>query len=282
MRLLLPLALLLAGCAEEAATPSQEQGPVRRVVSLLPAFTEVVVGLGAADRLVGCTPHCRPGCDVAVVGWQGAGAAEEILRRDPDLVLRQRTRAADDPVLTLLERAGVRVLAIPSETIADARSAIVEIGDALSLSERAGEFLADFDRRLEQARAGARGKSAPKVLFVFGRDPGAVANIHAAGPGTFLDEMIRFAGGRNALADLDSPYPAISLDTFVRVSPDVIIDNLPPEEGEAFRDAWSRFAELVPAVRDGRIHAVRDPALLIPGPRLPEAVRRLVGMIHGE
>ena len=78
MRLLLPLALLLATCAEEAKKP--ETGPVRRVVSLLPAFTEIVVELGAADRLVGCTPHCRPGRDVTVVGWQGSGAAEEILR----------------------------------------------------------------------------------------------------------------------------------------------------------------------------------------------------------
>jgi hypothetical protein len=68
----------------------------------------------------------------------------------------------------------------------------------------------------------------------------------------------------------------------VRVAPDVIIDNLPPEEGDAYRDAWSRFADLVPAVRDGRIHAVRDPALLIPGPRLPAAIERLVEMIHGD
>jgi ABC-type Fe3+-hydroxamate transport system substrate-binding protein len=80
------------------------------------------------------------------------------------------------------------------------------------------------------------------------------------------------------LGDLAAPYPTVNLETVVRRKPEVIIDNLPPEED--FRSAWARL-DTVPAVRHGRVHAVRDPDLLIPGPRLPEAVARLVEMIHG-
>jgi len=271
------LALALAACAREA--PRAPAGPPRRIVSLLPAYTAWVVALGAGDRLVGCTEYGEPGREVTRVPWQGPDAAEAIVRCRPDLVLRQTPRREKDVLASVLERANIPVLSLPSETMADARAAIPALAAALGLEERGAALARDFDARMDAVRAKAAGGSRPKVLFVFGRDAGLAANISAAGPGSFLDEMIRAAGGRNALEDLARPYPAIGLDDFVRAAPDVIIDNLPPEDDP--HAAWARFAEVVPAVRDGRVYAIRDRGLLIPGPRLPEAVERLAEMIHG-
>ncbi len=271
MRLLLPIALL-AACARD---PARGKG----VVSLLPSFTEIVLALGEGERLVGCTAYCRPGRDVTRLPWQDASAAEAILRVGPALVLKQAPRTPEDPLKAALQRADVRVLSFPSETIEDVRAAILGLGDALGRRATAEAYLGRFDAELDAARAFSAGREAPSVLFVTRRSAGAVANIDAAGPGTFLDELIRAAGGRNVLADVDAPYPTISLETFVRRAPQVIIDNLPAEEDPL--DAWGKFAAQVPAVRDRRVFAVRDAALLIPGPRLPEAVRRLAEMIHG-
>ena len=272
------LVFLLVGCgAPEAPRPPAE---ARRIVSLLPSFTEILVELDAADRLVGCTEHCRPGWEVTRLSWQGAGAAEAILRTKPDLVLRQKVRAKTDPVRAALEKSGVYVLTVPSETIEDVRSGILTIGGAVGKRDEAMRFVETFSADLVRARAGAVGKGRPKVLFVFGRDQGAVANVTAAGPGSFLDELIRFAGGRNILEDLDSPYPTISLELIVRRGPQVIIDNVPTESDPL--TAWrASVLASVPAVRDRRVFPVRDPGLLIPGPRLPAAVRRMVEMIHG-
>ena len=76
--------------------------------------------------------------------------------------------------------------------------------------------------------------------------------------------------------------PASALADLVRRKPEVIIDNLPAEKDlAAVRKSWSRMKP-VPAVRDGRIHAVFDRDLLIPGPRLPAGLARLAKMIHGE
>lgn len=273
--------LLLAACGGWSPSP----GPpprATRVVSLLPSLTAIVRELGAADRLVACTEHCDPGDgrDLPRVPWEGGRAAEVILRLAPDLVLKQAPRKAEDPLREALRAAGVAVVAVPSETMADVREAIVAVGDALGLPERAARFRERFDADLERARLGARGRPVPSVLFVFHRDPGKVANVMGAGPGTFLDELIRFAGGRNVLAGYRAPYPQVRLEDLVRLKPEVIVDNLPAGEDPAA--AWAEFAEAgVPAVVEGRVRVVQDNALLIPGPHLPRSVARMVELIHG-
>ncbi|MHC4548813.1 MAG: ABC transporter substrate-binding protein [Planctomycetota bacterium] len=266
------LVFLWAACGREPSASA------RGVVSLLPSWTEIIAELGAADRLVGCTEACAPECAVPRVPWRGPQAAESIVRLRPALVVRQASRAARDPLHHALARAGIEVLSLPSETIADVRDAIVRIGHALGRERAAGAYRARFDAALEQARAGAQGAARPRVLFVFGRDADALANIDGAGPGTFLDELIRYAGGRNVLEEMRVPYPRIRLETVVRLKPDVIIDNVPGAADP--RAQWERL-RTVPAVRDGRIFAVKDRDLLIPGPHLPRSVERMVEMIHG-
>jgi len=266
------LALLVA-CGSKA--PAQGG----RVVSLLPSFTEIVKELGAADRLVACTELGRPGRKLERVPWQDTSAAESILRLHPDLVIRQQPRKQADPLRDALVAAGVEVISLPSETVEDVRQAILRIGEALGVSGRARRRLARFDTELARAKAsGTRGER-PTVLFVIGRDRGAAAGIRAAGPGSFLDELIRYAGGRNVLGASYPPYAMVRLERVVRLAPEVIIDNLPAEPDP--RTAWQALRKQVPAVRDGRVYAVNDNRLLIPGPGLPRAVARLAKMIHG-
>jgi ABC-type hemin transport system substrate-binding protein len=240
-------------------------------VSLLPSWTEIIVDLGAGDRIVGCTDACVPTKDVPRVPWQGP--VEPIVRLRPELVIRQAPRAKGDAFEGALRRAGIHVLSLPSETIADVRAAIPAIGAALGIDTR--EYLGRFDRDLAAAKKKGEGRGEPPtVLFVIGRDPEGIANVDAAGKGTFLDELIRCAGGRNVIEGMAEPYPKLRLETIVRLAPQVIIDNAGGVE------AWGKLS-LLPAVRDGRVHAVGDPALMIPGPKLPQSVARLAEMIHG-
>ena len=258
-----PLFLLLAAAC---GAPDPQPGTV---VSLLPSWTEVIVELNAADRLVGCTEACEPGRDIPRVPWKGG--VEAIVRLRPELVIRQAPRAASDGFERALRHAGIRVLSLPSETVADVRLAIGEIGEALGVD--ASPRIERFDREFAAAKKKGEGRGEPpSVLFVIGRDPGGVANVDGAGKGTFLDELIRCAGGRNVLEE--GPYPKLRLEAIVRLAPQVIIDNA----GDA--EAWGALPVL-PAVRDRRVFAVADKALLIPGPNLPRSIDRLAEMIHG-
>jgi len=264
--------LLLAACAEPPEPPA---GPPSRVVSLLPAWTEVIVALGVGDVLIACSEYGEPGRDVPRVDWRDPRAAETIARLDPDLVLRQRSRAKTDPFGMALNAVGVRVRVLPSETIADVRAAITAIGLEMGRGEEADALLERFDRGLAAVRASVAGRRKPRVLFIYNRSAGVIAQVGAAGPGSFIDELIELAGGRNALADAGQPYVSLDLERLVRLEPDLIIDNLPSESDPAA--VWASLEQLAAPVR-----FVRDNRMLIPGPRLPDAARALAELIHGD
>ena len=231
--------------------------------------------LGAEDRLVACTEYCNPGRDLPRVPWQGARAAEAIVRTGATLVFKQKPLRAEDLLHRLLEKADLKVIALPSETIEDTRMAVMRIGRALGLEREATARLERFDEEMIQAKRGAVGKRRPRVLMVYSRDAGPVANISVAGPGSFLDELIRQSGGRNVLADRDKPYLNVDAETVLRRAPEIIID---ASSGDAAD--WAAF-KTVPAVRDGRVYVVAGSLLIVPGPRLPEAIRRVVELLHG-
>jgi len=264
--------LLLTACAEPPAPP---EGPPRRIVSLLPAWTEVIVALGAGDRLVACSEYGEPGRALPRVDWRDPRASETIARLDPDLVLRQQTRADTDPFGQALDAVGVRVRAFPSETIADVRAAIFAIGLELGRGEEARTLLGEFDRELESVRASVADGEKPRVLFIYNRSAGVIAHVGAAGPGSFIDELIVLAGGRNALADAERPYVSLDLERLLRLEPDIVIDNLPSEEDPAA--VWAKLEKMKAPVR-----FVRENRMLIPGPRLPQAARALAELIHGD
>jgi iron complex transport system substrate-binding protein len=83
-------------------------------------------------------------------------------------------------------------------------------------------------------------------------------------------------------------YPRISMETVLRENPDVILDLSGSQESETEREAaraatlslWNQNAELT-AVRERHVYVGTSNALLVPGPRTPEAAQRLFDYIHG-
>src|SRR6185295_13363238 len=99
----------------------------------------------------------------------------------------------------------------------------------------------------------------PKVLLSVGRQGGRLSDITIAGPGTFLDELLRRAGGVNAFADSKLLWPQVGMEDLVARSPDVILelrtDPVSPSAAATLRDDWRRLSRL-PAVRNGRVQVI--------------------------
>ena len=83
--------------------------------------------------------------------------------------------------------------------------------------ERADSLRQAMDRELDLVSLGVAGAPRPRIVFL-GGDPPSVA-----GPGTFLHELVEFAGGENAFADMEELYAPISLEEVLRRDVDLIL-----------------------------------------------------------
>jgi len=273
-------ALVLVAAHAVAAEP-------KRIVSTSPSITDTLFALDLGDRVVGVSRYCRhpPAVDALPrVGTFLKPDVEAIARLRPDLVVVHKS--ADD-LQARLTALHLRYVDVEGGGLKAVYATIRRIGAAAEVSSRAERLVADIEARLIAIRAKS-GARRPRVLLIVGRRPGLLADIVAVGRDSYLNDLLEIAGGTNALADEGLPeYPRISLETVVRLRPDVVIDTGDmgdtPEErvrrSGANRELWMRNA-LIANAGIKRIHATTTDALVVPGPRVVEAAEWLRALVH--
>jgi len=279
----------IAAAALAARLSAQnEPDKPRRIVSTAPSITEALFALGLGDQVVGVSRFCDFPASVQKlpkVGTYLAPDAEAIAHLLPDLVILQRISSELTGRLHALH---INFIEVPHGTLNDVYTGIALIAKAAAVPERAGVLNHRIQRELTAIQAKAKQLPSPRVLAILNRRPGMLADLTAVGPGSYLEELLEFAGGANVLAKPGLPmYPRIALETVLRDDPDVILDLSGQQESEAERLAasaqvlalWSQQSQLT-AVRKGRIIVGTANALLVPGPRAPEAARVLFDYMH--
>ncbi|HEY8468421.1 MAG TPA: helical backbone metal receptor [Longimicrobiales bacterium] len=254
--------------------------PATRVVSLLPAATDVILALGAGDRLVARTDYDTHASLAALpsVGGGLTPSLEWLAALQPDLVIAWRD-AQSRTLVRRLDEIGIPTYAAGPESIADAKRLARDVGKMLGLEPRADSLLSAFEASFEAVRRRIpAGAHMPGVLYLVALDP-----PRAAGPGTFVDELITAAGGRNVFADAPALWPEVSLEELVRRQPDVVIvaaGGLDAPALDRLRAApgWRELH----ALRAGRIATVDTDLFNRPGPGLARAVERLAAILHPE
>lgn len=270
--MLFVLALLLPvvpGRAESAA-------PVR-AVSLAPSLTELVFAMGLGDRLVGRSSACDYPAEaqgVPVAGDFGRPNWEVVQGLKPKVVLATDLEKAG--MARHLERSGIRVLLLPSESWDRLTEAAQEIGRALGEPAAAETWVAGMaarraalEKRVEDFW---RDRRRPRIYVEVWGDPPTTA-----GKETFLDELVSMAGGKNIAGDLRGTYIHVSSEWIIAQDPDVILlaymtASAPRRESLARRPGWGSMQ----AVKDGAVCANIPPeCLLRPGPRLMDGAEAL-------
>ncbi|MDK2971057.1 MAG: cobalamin transport system substrate-binding protein [Candidatus Sumerlaeota bacterium] len=256
-----------------------------RILSLAPSLTETLYALGAEDQLVGVTDFCQYPAEARTkprVGGLHDLRLEQVLALRPNLVFYF---ASTTDVLHELDKRGIETINVQAETIADVRAGILSMGERIGRGARAKELVKDFDARLAAVRQRAAASDPITVLFVVGHPPGVLREVYAAGPNTFLDELLALVGARNAMAGAAIRYPVVSREALMRQPPDVVIEHKPTgepwtdEERAHLRTLWLEY--LGPAAK-GRTRVVMldDPHVTIPGPAIPEQAELLFNAVR--
>ena len=256
--------LVLRDDLQRAVTFSR---PPQRIVSLLPSLTETVCALGACSRLVATDRYSDWPAEVKALPKTGGledAQVEGIVRLAPDLVLLSRTQRISDR----LHELGVESFALDTETYAAISRVVSVVGAILGVPERAAALNRQIETAVDAlgARALARRRGAgPSVYFEVDRAP------YAAGPASFIGEMLNRLGTRNIVtADL-GPFPKLNPEYVVRRNPDVIFVSPTDEPHLAERPGWDQIR----AVKEHRL-CVFAPSvhntIVRPGPRVAEGM----------
>jgi iron complex transport system substrate-binding protein len=287
-----------------------------RIVSLLPAATEILYAVGAGDSVVGVTHECdfpaeaaakpaliRPRVDAGahpaevdrqvreLVGRREniyALDADLLLRLEPDLIVTQDlchvcALSPDDLAGTLARFPAGRqpkVLSFTPRNLREIWEGIRQIGEAAD-REPEGRALAEW-LALEVGtvqQAVAETAFRPRVLCLEWFDPPYVA-------GHWVPEMVRLAGGVDILGQAGMPSFSVPWQDAIAAKPDIVILMSCGYNLERNINVW-RSTELpprwrdVPAVKNGLVYAVDANAYFSrPGPRVSDGVALLATLLH--
>jgi len=251
-----------------------------RVVSLAPSLTEIVFALGRGDWLVGVTDFCDYPPEARSkprIGGPMTPDLERVVRLRPDLVL---ATADGNPRETLAQfaRLHIPVFAVKPEGYAGILGSAEAVGRALRAEREAAALVQDIQGRVAAIRRAVAGRPRPRVLYLVWADP-----LIAAGPATYIHDLMEMAGGENVVRERSVPYPRLSWEEVVGAAPEVILvaSHRDGPDRPSIGEAW-RGWQSVPAVRSGRIMAVPGDTIHRPGPRVVEGVERLARAIHPE
>ena len=284
------LLLLAAACApaqeraaehlsvmDDAGRAVTLTAPASRVFSLLPSITESVVALGAREVLVARTDYDRAATIASLPSLGGTlrPNLEALAALRPDLVITWAS-SGQDGTTSRMTALGVPVYRAEVQTLDDLWRHLSNLGVLLDRTERAAVVADSLQRSLAVVSEAVAGRARPSVYYSLWHDP-----PQTAGTGTYIDEIVRLAGGRNVFDDAAAAWPQVSLEEIVRRDPDALVVAL-PSGASAEHAAWLRapgWRELSAAKAD-RVLLVDSDVFNRPGPHVGEVARELAAFLH--
>ena len=278
------LLLLAAACApprgpggaiavvDDARDTVRLDHPAQRIVSLIPASTELLFAIGAGPHLVGRSKYDDYPSAAAAVTPVGDGLQpniEAIVAQHPDLVVLYQS-ASNAAAAARLRALGIPVVQLRTDLLESVADHARLLGDLTGTRAQADSVAEAFQTDLAAATAPlsevATRRTAPSILIMTWEDPPITI-----GAGSFLDELVSRAGAVNTFHDLPAPSAQVSLEAIAQRDPDLILTTGSQPPAIAARPEW----RVVRAVRERRFVRVEGSEFDRPGPRSPQAIRDL-------
>lgn len=185
----------------------------RRIISLVPSQTELLVDLGLEDRIVGVTKFCVHPQGIrkrkAIIGGTKNYHFDMIDQLNPDLIIGNKEENDQDGINLLMKKYPVWMSDIYS--LEDSLEMIRQLGEIFKV-EKEAKLISDRIQSDFPEKPLIRGRS----VYLIWNNP-----IMAAGSKTFIDEMLLWAGFENLIKA--NRYPEVSKEELKQLNPDFLI-----------------------------------------------------------
>jgi len=248
-----------------------------RIVSITPSTTETLFALGLGDKLVAVSNQCDYPEEAASKEKAGdfyQPNYEQIAAAEPDLVFVGNAAPAE--ALDKFEELGITAVSLEAVDLEGTYQSILDIGKLTGTLDKAQEIVDDMKQKVSEIEEKVKDAPTPSTYFVVSY--GEWGN-YTAGSGTFIDELISIAGGRNIAGNLEEPWPEFSLEKLVEEDPEVVIvsESANIEEIKSLEG----YKELT-AVKENNLKLVVESLVMRPGPRLVQGLEQIAKAIHPE
>ena len=255
----------------------------RRIISLIPAVTEMLFAIGAGPQVVAVSSFDRYPPEAAKLQRVGAlldPDVERILSLRPDLVALY---ASQSDLRTQLARAKIPVYVYSHAGLADVIVTLTQIGERVGHGREAADLARSIQSRVDAVRSRVAGRARPRTLIVFDRETLTLRGIYASGGIGFVHDMVDAAGGDNVFSDVKQQSVQATTELILARRPDAIVElrgnPVPVDMKVKEIDVWRTLASL-PAVRNSRVYFLDDQKTVVPGPRVAEGIELIAHTLH--
>ena len=256
---------------DDAGDTTRLEAPAARVVSLIPATTELLFAIWAGDAVVGRTTWCDYPEEALAVTNLGDGIApniEAIVGQSPDLVVLYLS-GRNAATASRLRGMGIATVQLRTDRLDDVPRVGALLGTLTGHAREADELARRFESELTRATVEQPASPPSVFLLVWAEPPMTV------GAGSYLSELLLRAGGRNTYDDLPTSSGQVSIESVVARDPDAILVLGDSTPGFARRPEW----QAVDAVRERKFVFASGSRFAHPGPRAPAAIRDLASSL---
>jgi len=265
----------------QASASLATDGPVsaRRVVSLNPSLSQILLELDAREVLVGVdafSKQLRPElAALPSVGGLFDPSLEAVVALEPDLVVLVPSVEQRD-FRGRLDALGVRTVGFRNIGFEEVLGNIESLGALVGRAPDATRRITAIRATRSAVERAVATRERVRCVVVLQRDP-----VFVAGGESFIDEMLKSAGCDNLARELGDGYPRAALEWLVSAAPDSILDMSLDVAGAGAIDYWERWPTL-PAVANRRVVRLDAELVTMPGPALDRALRSLARALQGE
>ncbi|SET32572.1 iron complex transport system substrate-binding protein [Natronincola peptidivorans] len=260
-----------------------------KIISAVPSHTEILFALGLEDKIIGVSEFCDypiEALEKEEIGGYKTLNIEKIIELSPDIILVYGN--GDEEAIAQIKASGITIARYEPESIEDILEAILSIGEITGMEMEAKAIVNELTERRDEVLAKVKTVDTVKVFYEIWHEP-----LMAAGPGSFMDELILLAGGENIAGDAEGAYPIFSIEALVERNPEVylmpadhVVDfyNMTEEEKlEKINQVTIRpgYTE-ISAVKNNRIELLEPNIVSRPGVRIIEALESVARAIHPE